>query len=65
MSKPDVHIVALDIEALTVTLRDGRVWPITNLIGSADPDEATAFVAGVEGEGWIADSFAMCADLIV
>ena len=57
----EVVIAEIDTEALTVTLKDGRVWPITHLFGQNkedcdDPDLADGFVAGA-GEQWISERF--------
>lgn len=56
----EVVIAEIDTEALTVTLVDGRVWPITAMfIGSEDCDDpnlAATFVAGA-GEQWISERF--------
>lgn len=65
----EVVIAKIDTDAMTVTLRDKRVWPITLLFGppgfDGDPDEADVFVAGRDGEGWISERFSDFVDQIV
>lgn len=51
-----------------VHLKDGRSWPITNFFGPdgdeiPDHDGAMSFVAGVDGQGWIAEPMAAYVDV--
>lgn len=60
MAPEDIIIQLVNLTDGYVHLKDGRTWPITAWLNDAfdqtvDPDDAAWFVAGRDGEGYIAE----------